>query len=39
MGQSVKLGTGAMQVVRPLGLQAQHVREKKALFEEGWNVL
>ncbi|KAH9875596.1 hypothetical protein IAQ61_003060 [Plenodomus lingam] len=39
MGQSVKLGTGAMQVVRPLGLKKHHLQEKKLMFEDGWEAL
>lgn len=39
MGQSVKLGTGAMQVIRPLNLQEDDVGPKRTLFEEGWDAL
>jgi DNA-directed RNA polymerase III subunit RPC1 len=39
MGQSVKLGTGAMEVVRPLQLTTDEVKEKKTMFEEGWDAL
>jgi DNA-directed RNA polymerase III subunit RPC1 len=39
MGQSVKLGTGAMQVIRPLGLTTDEVKIKKTMFEEGWDAL
>ncbi|KAH6870592.1 hypothetical protein BKA58DRAFT_361531 [Alternaria rosae] len=39
MGQSVKLGTGSMQVVRPLYLGAEELKVKKTLFEEGWDAL
>lgn len=39
MGQSVKLGTGAMQVVRPLYLGAEDLAEKKLMFENGWDAL
>jgi DNA-directed RNA polymerase III subunit RPC1 len=39
MGQSVKLGTGAMEVVRPLQLTTNEVKEKKTMFEEGWDAL
>ncbi|KAF1358528.1 beta and beta-prime subunits of DNA dependent RNA-polymerase [Lizonia empirigonia] len=39
MGQSVKLGTGAMQVIRPLGLTTDEVKVKRTMFEEGWDAL
>jgi DNA-directed RNA polymerase III subunit RPC1 len=39
MGQSMKLGTGALQVVRPLGLVGGDFVERKAMFEEGWDAL
>jgi DNA-directed RNA polymerase III subunit RPC1 len=39
MGQSVKLGTGSMQVVRPLYLGKEELSVKKTLFEEGWDAL
>jgi DNA-directed RNA polymerase III subunit RPC1 len=39
MGQSVKLGTGSMQVVRPLGLGPVDLEVKRTMFEEGWDVL
>ncbi|RMZ73775.1 hypothetical protein GMOD_00004566 [Pyrenophora seminiperda CCB06] len=39
MGQSVKLGTGSMQVVRPLGLKEGDFKRKQCLFEEGWDAL
>lgn len=39
MGQSVKLGTGAMGVVRYLGLKDEEVGAKRTMFEEGWDVL
>ena len=39
MGQSVKLGTGAMQVIRPLGLTTDEVKVKRTMFEDGWDAL
>jgi DNA-directed RNA polymerase III subunit RPC1 len=42
MGQSVKLGTGAMQVVRKLGLEkgpGGDIGMKKTMFEDGWDAL
>ncbi|KAF2634378.1 DNA-directed RNA polymerase III subunit RPC1 [Massarina eburnea CBS 473.64] len=39
MGQPVKLGTGAMQVYRPLGLKEGDVGAKRTMFEEGWDAL
>jgi DNA-directed RNA polymerase III subunit RPC1 len=39
MGQPVKLGTGAMQVIRPLGLQENDVEMKRTMFEDGWDAL
>ncbi|KAF1962438.1 beta and beta-prime subunits of DNA dependent RNA-polymerase [Byssothecium circinans] len=39
MGQPVKLGTGAMQVYRPLGLREGDVGKKRTMFEEGWDAL
>ena len=42
MGQSVKLGTGAMQVVRKLGLErgpGGDVGMKRTMFEDGWDAL
>ncbi|KAF2871485.1 hypothetical protein BDV95DRAFT_41501 [Massariosphaeria phaeospora] len=39
MGQPVKLGTGAMQVFRPLALGDDEVGSKRTMFEEGWEAL
>lgn len=39
MGQSMKLGTGALQVVRPLYLSTDDVCHKRTMFEEGWDAL
>ncbi|KAH7115917.1 hypothetical protein B0J11DRAFT_618316 [Dendryphion nanum] len=39
MGQSVKLGTGAMQIVYPLGLTEEDTWGKRCMFEEGWDAL
>ncbi|KAF3042772.1 hypothetical protein E8E11_000297 [Didymella keratinophila] len=39
MGQSVKLGTGAMQVIRPLSLTTDEVKIKRTMFEDGWDAL
>jgi DNA-directed RNA polymerase III subunit RPC1 len=39
MGQSVKLGTGAMQVVRPLYLGKEDMKVRQTMFEEGWDAL
>jgi len=40
MGQSVKLGTGAMQVLRPLGLVgSEDMGPKPTMFEAGWDAL
>ncbi|PSN72369.1 beta and beta-prime subunits of DNA dependent RNA-polymerase [Corynespora cassiicola Philippines] len=39
MGQSVKLGTGAMQVVRKLMLDDKDLRPKRTMFEDGWDAL
>ena len=39
MGQSVKLGTGAMEVYRPLNLQEGDIGVKPTMFEAGWDAL
>ncbi|KAF2748255.1 beta and beta-prime subunits of DNA dependent RNA-polymerase [Sporormia fimetaria CBS 119925] len=39
MGQQMKLGTGAMQVIRELNLQQNEVGMKRTMFEEGWDAL
>jgi DNA-directed RNA polymerase III subunit RPC1 len=39
MGQSMKLGTGALQVVRPLGLDAKDLKQQRTMFEDGWDAL
>jgi len=39
MGQSVKLGTGAMQVIRRLSLKESDIGPKRTMFEEGWEAL
>jgi DNA-directed RNA polymerase III subunit RPC1 len=39
MGQSVKLGTGAMQVIRRLDLKEEDVGPKRTMFEDGWDAL
>ncbi|KAF2020283.1 beta and beta-prime subunits of DNA dependent RNA-polymerase [Aaosphaeria arxii CBS 175.79] len=39
MGQSVKLGTGAMQVVRRLNLDDEDLAPKRTMFEDGWDAL
>jgi DNA-directed RNA polymerase III subunit RPC1 len=39
MGQVMKLGTGALQVVRPLGLGKAHFETKRTMFDEGWEAL
>ncbi|KAH5525846.1 DNA-directed RNA polymerase subunit [Parastagonospora nodorum] len=39
MGQSMKLGTGALQVVRPLKLGEEDLAKKRTMFEEGWDAL
>lgn len=36
MGQTMKIGTGAFQVVRRLGIRDHQVRPKKSVFEEVW---
>jgi DNA-directed RNA polymerase III subunit RPC1 len=35
----MKLGTGALQVVRPLMLEKKDVCQKRTMFEEGWDAL
>ncbi|KAH7082572.1 hypothetical protein BKA63DRAFT_501235 [Paraphoma chrysanthemicola] len=39
MGQSMKLGTGALQVIRPLELVAKDLTAKRTMFEDGWEAL
>ncbi|KAH8723412.1 hypothetical protein GQ44DRAFT_710242 [Phaeosphaeriaceae sp. PMI808] len=39
MGQSMKLGTGALQVIRPLYLGSKDLGAKRGMFEEGWDAL
>ncbi|KAJ4299119.1 DNA-directed RNA polymerase III subunit C1 (rpo31) [Kalmusia sp. IMI 367209] len=39
MGQSVKLGTGAMEVFRPLCLDVTEIGAKPTMFETGWDAL
>jgi DNA-directed RNA polymerase III subunit RPC1 len=39
MGQSVKLGTGAMHVYKPMNFKEGDVGPKRTMFEEGWNAL
>jgi DNA-directed RNA polymerase III subunit RPC1 len=39
MGQSMKLGTGALQVVRPLGLGEKDLKQQRTMFEDGWDAL
>jgi DNA-directed RNA polymerase III subunit RPC1 len=39
MGQSMKLGTGALQVIRPLMLVADDLQVKRTMFEDGWDSL
>jgi DNA-directed RNA polymerase III subunit RPC1 len=39
MGQSVKLGTGAMQVYHPMEWYEGDIGPKKTMFEEGWDAL
>lgn len=39
MGQSVKLGTGSMEVIRPLALTESEVGVNRTMFEEGWDSL
>ncbi|KAF2110809.1 hypothetical protein BDV96DRAFT_650427 [Lophiotrema nucula] len=39
MGKSVGLGTGAMQVVRPLKIPPEALQMKRTMFEEGWDAL
>jgi DNA-directed RNA polymerase III subunit RPC1 len=39
MGQSMKLGTGALQVVRPLYLGKEELKQQRTMFEEGWDAL
>lgn len=38
MGQTMCVGTGAFQVVRRLGIQPVHLRQKPTLFEDAWNA-
>ncbi|OAL45570.1 beta and beta-prime subunits of DNA dependent RNA-polymerase [Pyrenochaeta sp. DS3sAY3a] len=39
MGQTMKVGTGALQVVRPLGLWGEDFEQRKPLFDDGWEAL
>lgn len=39
MGQSIKLGTGSMQVVRRLALPEEELQQKQTFFEDGWDAL
>lgn len=39
MGQSVKLGTGAMEVYRPLNFNEGEIGVKQTMFETGWDAL
>ncbi|KAF2683170.1 beta and beta-prime subunits of DNA dependent RNA-polymerase [Lentithecium fluviatile CBS 122367] len=39
MGQSVKLGTGAMQVYKPNNFEEGEIGPKRTMFEEGWDAL
>jgi DNA-directed RNA polymerase III subunit RPC1 len=39
MGQSIKLGTGAMQVYKPMEFKEGDIGPKRTLFEEGWDSL
>ncbi|KAF9728741.1 hypothetical protein PMIN06_012451 [Paraphaeosphaeria minitans] len=39
MGQSVKLGTGSMEVYRPLEFAEADVKAKPTMFEAGWDAL
>ncbi|KAF2439461.1 beta and beta-prime subunits of DNA dependent RNA-polymerase [Karstenula rhodostoma CBS 690.94] len=39
MGQSVKLGTGSMEVYRPLEFQEGDIKAKPTMFETGWDAL
>lgn len=39
MGQSVKLGTGAMEVYRPLNFQEGDIVEEPTMFDVGWDAL
>jgi DNA-directed RNA polymerase III subunit RPC1 len=39
MGQSVKLGTGAMQVYHPMDWSDGGIGPKRTMFEEGWEAL
>jgi DNA-directed RNA polymerase III subunit RPC1 len=39
MGQSMKLGTGALQVVRPLYLGKEDLKVQRTMFEDGWDAL
>jgi DNA-directed RNA polymerase III subunit RPC1 len=39
MGQSVKLGTGAMQVIRRLDMKEGDVGAQRTMFEDGWDAL
>ena len=37
MGQTMKVGTGAFQVVRRLGVRPGQLKQKKTIFEDVWN--
>jgi len=39
MGQSMKLGTGALQVIRPMDLEEKHFVVQRTMFEDGWDAL
>ncbi|KAJ3528006.1 hypothetical protein NM208_g10426 [Fusarium decemcellulare] len=38
MGQTMGVGTGAVQAVRRLGIQLGDLRQKPTLFEDAWNA-
>lgn len=39
MGKSVSLGTGAMEVVRKMNFQKDHIGAKKTVFEDAWTEI
>lgn len=39
MGQSMSVGTGAMKVVRSLGITDEEVPDRKSAFEDAWTII
>ncbi|KAK5097176.1 DNA-directed RNA polymerase III subunit C1 (rpo31) [Lithohypha guttulata] len=37
VGKTMGVGTGSVEVVRPLGVKVEDVQERRAVFEDAWN--